>query len=281
MVYIIDGKEIAKNTRNKIKEAAIQLKENGINPTLAVVIVGNNRASMSYVNAKHKACCENDIHSIIIQLAEEIEEVELLDKIDALNQDQSVHGILVQLPLPKHINPEKVLEKISKDKDVDGFNPINVGKLVTASAELIPCTPLGVMSLIKSVNPNISGKNALVIGRSNIVGKPVASLLLNENATVTIAHSKTTNLKDLVKNAEIIVSCVGQAHFLDNQYEYHPNALIIDVGNNYKNDKLVGDVDLDYVKDKVSYLSPVPGGVGPMTITMLMYNTIIAASRKA
>ncbi|MBF0714879.1 bifunctional 5,10-methylenetetrahydrofolate dehydrogenase/5,10-methenyltetrahydrofolate cyclohydrolase [Gemelliphila palaticanis] len=276
MVKIIDGIAIAKQHREQIKNKSLEYKSKGITPTLAVVLVGNNRASISYVNSKHKACTANEINSIKIELEEDISENNLLDNIDKLNKDKNIHGILVQLPLPKHIDSEKILNAIYPEKDVDGFHPINVGKLAIGNAKLIPCTPLGIMSLIKSTNENIEGKNALVIGRSNIVGKPVASLLLQENATVTIAHSKTNNLKELIKNADIIVSCVGVAHILNAQYEYKKTATIIDVGNNYKDDKLVGDVDFENVKDKVSYISPVPGGVGPMTITMLMYNTLKA-----
>lgn len=276
MTYIIDGKKIANDIRNNIKEEALKLKAKGLIPTLAVILVGENRASKSYVNSKHKACLENNINSIKIELSENISQENLLKEIYKLNNDKSVHGILVQLPLPKHIETEVILEAISVEKDVDGFNPINVGKLSLGTADLIPCTPLGIMSLIESVEENIEGKNALVIGRSNIVGKPVASLLLQKNATVTIAHSKTKNLVELISNADIIVSCVGKAHFLTNEYDYKNTATIIDVGNNYKDDKLVGDVDFERIKEKVKHISPVPGGVGPMTITMLMYNTLLA-----
>lgn len=276
MVEIIDGKKIAAEYRSNIKKEALKYREKGIIPTLAVVLVGDNRASRSYVNSKHKACLENSINSIKIELPETLSELELLAEIEKLNNDSSVHGILVQLPLPNHINSDHVLEKINPNKDVDGFHPINVGKLAVGKAELIPCTPLGIMKLIKSTNIEIVGKNALVIGRSNIVGKPVSNLLLQENATVTIAHSKTSNLDELIATADIIVSCVGIAHFLTGDKNYKENCLVIDVGNNYIEDKLVGDVDFNNVKDKVSYISPVPGGVGPMTITMLMENTLTA-----
>ncbi len=276
MAIIIDGKEIAKKTREKIKEKVLLYREKGIIPTLAVVLVGDNRASMSYVNSKHKACLENEINSIKIELNENTTEEQLIEKIEQLNNDKNIHGILVQLPLPKHINSEIILQKISPNKDVDGFHPINVGNLSVGNAKLIPCTPLGILSLIKSTGEIIEGKNALVIGRSNIVGKPVANLLLQENATVTIAHSKTKNLEQFIENADIIVSCVGIAHFITGENNFKSSAVIIDVGNNYKNDKLVGDVDFDNVKDKVAYISPVPGGVGPMTITMLMQNTLTA-----
>lgn len=274
MAKIIDGKEIARLTREEIKNRALEYRKEGIIPTLAVVIVGDNRASKSYVNAKHKACLDNEINSLKIELPEETTEEQLILEIEKLNNDKNVHGILVQLPLPQHINSEIILQTIAPNKDVDGFNPVNVGKLSVGNAELIPCTPLGIMSLIKSTGEKIEGKSALVIGRSNIVGKPVANLLLQENATVTVAHSRTTNLKELVAQADIIVSCVGVAHFLTLEFNYKSSATIIDVGNNYKNNKLVGDVDFENVKEKVRFISPVPGGVGPMTITMLMQNTL-------
>lgn len=280
MINIIDGKNIAKKIRENIKEKALLLRQKSIIPTICVIIVGDNKASRSYVNSKHKACMQNEINSIIREFEENIKEEILLEEIDKLNNDKNIHGILVQLPLPKHINAMKVLEKISPEKDVDGFNPINVGKLNLGIATLIPCTPLGIIKLIESTKEDIEGKNALVIGRSNIVGKPVASLLLNKNATVTVAHSKTTNLKELVAEADIIVSCVGKAHFLTTDYVYKNNATIIDVGNNYKDGKLVGDVDFLNVKEKVKYISPVPGGVGPMTITMLMHNTLLACENQ-
>lgn len=276
MVTIIDGKKIAKNFREKINNEALEFKNKGYIPTLAVVLVGNNRASKSYVNAKHKACLENNIQSLKIELEENISEKDLLLEIEKLNADKKINGILIQLPLPNHINSEKILNTILPIKDVDGFHPLNVGDLNIGKETLVPCTPLGIISLIESTNEKIEGKNALVIGRSNIVGKPVASLLLQKNATVTVAHSKTKNLFDLVKNADIIVSCVGIAHIINSEYEFKESAIIIDVGNNYKDGQLVGDVDFENVKNKVKFISPVPGGVGPMTITMLMYNTIKA-----
>ena len=276
MTKIISGVELAKKVRSDINKKATLLREEGIIPTLAVILVGDNKASTSYVNAKHKACLENNINSVILKTDESITTDELLLKIEKLNNDDTIHGILVQLPLPKHIDEEKVLLKISPSKDVDGFNPINVGKLSQGSATLVPCTPLGIMSLIKEAFNDLEGMSALVIGRSNIVGKPVANLLLKENATVTVAHSKTKNLKNLIACADIIVSCVGRAHFLNGEEEVKENALIVDVGNNYLDGKLVGDVKLDNFLGKISYITPVPGGVGPMTITMLMNNTLVA-----
>ncbi|MDO4813602.1 MAG: tetrahydrofolate dehydrogenase/cyclohydrolase catalytic domain-containing protein [Gemella sp.] len=280
MGTIIDGKKLAAEVRERIKSDALELRDQKIIPTLAVVIVGNNKASLSYVNSKHKACLENEINSIKVELAEDISQEELEKSIEELNQDNNVHGILVQLPLPKHIDSDRILEKINVEKDVDGFHPVNVGRLSVGNADLIPCTPLGVMDLIKSTGQEISGKKALVIGRSNIVGKPVANLLLAENATVTIAHSRTADLHKEVREADIIVSCAGVAHLLDETYDFKETALVIDVGNNYKDDKLVGDVDFDAVKEKVGYISPVPGGVGPMTITELMHNTIVACKKQ-
>ena len=212
MTKIISGTDLAKKLRAEIKEEATSLQQKGITPTLAVVLVGDNKASKSYVNSKHKACLENNINSVKIELDENISTASLLNEIEKLNNDSEVHGILVQLPLPKHIDAEQILNAVSPQKDVDGFHPINVGKLVIGEAKLIPCTPLGILEMIKSTGDEIDGKLALVIGRSNIVGKPISTLLLQNNATVIIAHSKTKNLDSLLEQADIIVSCVGSAH---------------------------------------------------------------------
>ncbi len=276
MTKIISGTDLAKKLRAEIKEEATILQQRGITPTLAVVLVGDNKASKSYVNSKHKACLENNINSIKIELDENISTDSLLNEIEKLNNDSEVHGILVQLPLPKHIDAEQILNAVSPQKDVDGFHPINVGKLVIGEAKLIPCTPLGILEMIKSTGEEIDGKLALVIGRSNIVGKPISTLLLQNNATVITAHSKTKNLDSLLEQADIIVSCVGSAHFLTGDEKVKETVTIIDVGNNYKDGKLVGDVNLENFMGKVKYISPVPGGVGPLTITMLMRNTLIA-----
>ena len=276
MTEIISGTNLAKKLRAEIKEEATILQQKGITPTLAVVLVGDNKASKSYVNSKHKACLENNINSIKIELDENISTASLLNEIEKLNNDNEVHGILVQLPLPKHIDAEQILNAVSPQKDVDGFHPINVGKLVIGEAKLIPCTPLGILEMIKSTGEEIDGKLALVIGRSNIVGKPISTLLLQNNATVITAHSKTKNLDSLLEQADIIVSCVGSAHFLTGDEKVKETVTIIDVGNNYKDGKLVGDVNLENFMGKVKYISPVPGGVGPLTITMLMRNTLIA-----
>lgn len=276
MTKIISGTDLAKKLRTEIKEEATILQQRGITPTLAVVLVGDNKASKSYVNSKHKACLENNINSVKIELDENISTASLLNEIEKLNNDSEVHGILVQLPLPKHIDAEQILNAVSPQKDVDGFHPINVGKLVIGEAKLIPCTPLGILEMIKSTGDEIDGKLALVIGRSNIVGKPISTLLLQNNATVITAHSKTKNLDSLLEQADIIVSCVGSAHFLTGEEKVKETVTIIDVGNNYKDGKLVGDVNLDEFMEKVAYISPVPGGVGPLTITMLMRNTLTA-----
>ena len=276
MTKIISGTDLAKKLRAEIKEEATILQQKGITPTLAVVLVGDNKASKSYVNSKHKACLENNINSVKIELDENISTASLLNEIEKLNNDSEVHGILVQLPLPKHIDAEQILNAVSPQKDVDGFHPINVGKLVVGEAKLIPCTPLGILEMIKSTGDEIDGKLALIIGRSNIVGKPISTLLLQNNATVITAHSKTKNLDSLLEQADIIVSCVGSAHFLTGEEKVKETVTIIDVGNNYKDGKLVGDVNLENFMGKVKYISPVPGGVGPLTITMLMRNTLVA-----
>ncbi len=276
MTKIISGTDLANKLRAEIKEEATILQQKGITPTLAVVLVGDNKASKSYVNSKHKACLENNINSVKIELDENISTASLLNEIEKLNNDSEVHGILVQLPLPKHIDAEQILNAVSPQKDVDGFHPINVGKLVIGEAKLIPCTPLGILEMIKSTGDEIDGKLALVIGRSNIVGKPISTLLLQNNATVITAHSKTKNLDSLLEQADIIVSCVGSAHFLTGEEKVKETVTIIDVGNNYKDGKLVGDVNLENFMGKVKYISPVPGGVGPLTITMLMRNTLVA-----
>ena len=276
MTEIISGTNLAEKLRAEIKEEATILQQKGITPTLAVVLVGDNKASKSYVNSKHKACLENNINSVKIELDENISTASLLNEIEKLNNDSEVHGILVQLPLPKHIDAEQILNAVSPQKDVDGFHPINVGKLVIGEAKLIPCTPLGILEMIKSTGDEIDGKLALVIGRSNIVGKPISTLLLQNNATVITAHSKTKNLDSLLEQADIIVSCVGSAHFLTGEEKVKETVTIIDVGNNYKDGKLVGDVNLENFMGKVKYISPVPGGVGPLTITMLMRNTLVA-----
>lgn len=274
---IIDGKKVSLRIREEIKNKVDELKNEGIIPCLSVVLVGNDMASRTYVNNKKKACAEVGILSLEHVLPEETSEEELLGLIDRLNNDSKVHGILVQLPLPAHIDERKVIERINPKKDVDCFHPYSVGLLNTGSKGFAPCTPAGIMELIYETGINISGKECVIVGRSNIVGKPMALLLLNANGTVTIAHSKTVNLKEVCKRADILVVAIGKAKFITEEY-VKPGAVVIDVGmNRDENNKLCGDVDFDRVKDICGAITPVPGGVGPMTITTLLSNTLLAA----
>jgi methylenetetrahydrofolate dehydrogenase (NADP+)/methenyltetrahydrofolate cyclohydrolase len=277
---IIDGKALAKEKRAEIAKQVEALKEKGVTPGLAVVLVGEDPASQIYVRNKHKACEEVGIYSRKITLPEETTEEEILKIIDELNNDPEIDGILVQLPLPKHIDPDKVILSISPDKDVDGFHPVNAGRLLTGQDGFFPCTPLAVMELIKSAGVDVSGKEAVVVGRSNIVGKPGSMLLLRENATVTICHSKTKDLADVCRRADILVAAVGRPEMITSDY-VKEGAVVIDVGiNRVGEKKVVGDVAFDEVKDKAAYITPVPGGVGPMTITMLLYNTLLSAQKR-
>lgn len=277
---IIDGKALAKEKRAEIAKQVEALKEKGVTPGLAVVLVGEDPASQIYVRNKHKACEEVGIYSRKITLPEETTEEEILKIIDELNNDPEIDGILVQLPLPKHIDPDKVILSISPDKDVDGFHPVNAGRLLTGQDGFSPCTPLAVMELIKSAGVDVSGKEAVVVGRSNIVGKPVSMLLLRENATVTICHSKTKDLADVCRRADILVAAVGRPEMITSDY-VKEGAVVIDVGiNRVGEKKVVGDVAFDEVKDKAAYITPVPGGVGPMTITMLLYNTLLSVQKR-
>lgn len=278
MAVIIDGKLVAQDTRLEIKENVARFREKyGVTPGLAVILVGENPASQVYVRNKHRACLEVGINSIEITLPETTTEAELLAKIEELNARDDVHGILVQLPLPKHINEETVILAIAKEKDVDAFNPFNVGRIMAGGYDFIPCTPAGVMKLLDYYNIEISGKNCVVIGRSNIVGKPMAMLLLERNGTVTICHSRTANFAEHTKNADIIVVAVGRAGFLHGD-QVKSGAVVVDVGiNRLPDGRLVGDVDYASVSEVASYITPVPGGVGPMTITTLLENTLRAA----
>lgn len=277
---IIYGTELAKTIREEIKENAANLREKGIIPHLTVVLVGEDPASMSYVEGKEKASKETGIQSEIIRLPKETTEEDLLSQIDRLNNATHVDGILVQLPLPKQINEQKIIEAIRPEKDVDGFHPINIGRMLTGQKTYYPCTPFGIVKMLQSKEIQIEGKHVVVIGRSNIVGKPVGQLLLNENATVTYCHSRTKNMKELTVQADIIIVAVGIAHFLDASM-IKEGAVVIDVGvNRLENGPLVGDVKFAEVKEKASYITPVPGGVGPMTITMLLYNTISSAKER-
>lgn len=276
---IIDGKQISALMREEMQKEVAQLVEKGIKPGLAVVLVGEDPASRVYVASKEKACIALGMYSEVHRLPEHTTEEELLALIDKLNSQASINGILVQLPLPKHINEKAVIDAISLEKDVDGFHPGSVGNLVIGDESLLPCTPAGVIELIKRSGVEIAGKHAVVIGRSNIVGKPVAMLLLRENATVTICHSRTANLEEIAKQADILVVAIGRANAIDANY-VKPGAVVIDVGiNRLDTGKLVGDADYESCLPVAGYITPVPGGVGPMTITMLMKNTIKAAKK--
>ena len=277
---ILDGKAVSLKVKESVKVRAEELKKFGVEPTLAVVLVGEDKASQTYVRAKEKACNEYGIKSVAHRLSENTTQNELLALINVLNLDDSIHGILVQLPLPKHIDTNVVLAAIDPRKDVDGFHAVNVGKLVSGLDGFVPCTPLGVMEILKEYGIDAAGLNAVVIGRSNIVGKPMANLLLNASATVTVTHSKTKNLKEICKNADLIVAAIGKPFFLKADM-VKEGAVVVDVGINRLDDgRLVGDVDFEEVAPKCSYITPVPGGVGPMTIAMLLNNTILAAQAK-
>lgn len=276
---LIDGKAAAKEIREEIKKEVNELKAQGVVPGLAVILVGDDPASHTYVRNKEKGCKEVGIHSEIYKYPAAISEAELLDKIRELNEEKRIHGILVQLPLPGHISESKVIDTISPEKDVDGFHPVNVGKLVIGKEGFLPCTPYGIMKLLEREQIDLQGKRAVVIGRSNIVGKPAGLLLLQRNATVTYCHSKTENLSYHTKQADIIIAAVGKAKFLKAE-DVKEGAVIVDVGmNRDENGKLCGDVDFESVREKASFITPVPGGVGPMTITMLLYNTVQSAKR--
>ncbi|WP_418026318.1 bifunctional methylenetetrahydrofolate dehydrogenase/methenyltetrahydrofolate cyclohydrolase FolD [Paenibacillus sp. JJ1722] len=278
-VPIIDGKQISQDIRASIQQEVIRLKEHRFQPGLAVVLVGEDPASQVYVKNKEKACHDLGYYSEVHRLTADTSQEALLELVDKLNHQSTIHGILVQLPLPKHIHEKAVIDAIAVEKDVDGFHPVNVGNLVIGDDSLLPCTPAGVIELIKRAGVEIAGKHAVVIGRSNIVGKPVSLLLQRENATVTMCHSRTANIADLSRQADILVVAIGKANFIDASF-VKPGAVVIDVGmNRLENGKLAGDVDFESVKQVSGPITPVPGGVGPMTITMLMQNTLVAAKR--
>lgn len=280
MYRIIDGKAVSAKVKEEVKAEVSLLKEQGKECALAVIIVGNDPASKVYVGNKKKACEFVGIRSVEYALPEETTQEELLSLIDKLNEDVTINGILCQLPLPKHLDETAVIERISASKDVDCFNNINVGKLWTGDYTFKPCTPAGVMELLKAYDIEPEGKNCVIIGRSNIVGKPMAALLLEKNATVTVCHSRTKNLAEICKNADIIVAAVGKAGFVTADM-VKDGAVVIDVGiNRNENGKLCGDVDFENVKEKVSFITPVPGGCGPMTIAVLMQNTVSAAKKQ-
>ena len=281
MFELIDGKKISQEIKNEIKAEVIKIKEKtGKTPGLAVILVGNDPASSVYVGSKEKSCVEMGFYSEKYVLEENVTEEDLLNLVTTLNNKEEINGILVQLPLPKHIDAQKVLDLIVPEKDVDGFHPVNAGKLaVGAKDAFYPCTPYGVIEMMKRSNVDIAGKEAVIIGRSNIVGKPAAMLLLQENATVTIVHSRTKDLVNVVKRADIIVAAIGKPKFITKDM-VKDGAVVIDVGINRVDGKLCGDVDFENVKEVSSKITPVPGGVGPMTIAMLMKNTLISFKRK-
>ena len=278
MAKLISGKAVSAALRTQIREETAALRENhGIHPGLAVVLVGNDPASQIYVRNKQKACEEVGFRAFEYRLNENSTQEQLLDLIRVLNKDDKVHGILVQLPLPKHIDEQTVILTIAPEKDVDAFHPMNVGRIMIGNYEFLPCTPAGVMELIDSTGVDLNGANCVVVGRSNIVGKPMAMLLLHRNATVTICHSRTRNLAEVCAGADILVSAVGKPHFIRADM-VKDGAVVIDVGMNHdENGELCGDVEFAEVEPKASYITPVPGGVGPMTITMLLKNTLHAA----
>ena len=280
MAEIIDGKYVSSVIRSKTAEEIVEFKsKTGVVPGLAVVIVGDNPASLVYVRNKKKACEQVGINSYEIALPADVSEAELIAEVNRLNGDPAVHGILVQLPLPAHINEEAVINTIDPRKDVDAFHPSNVGKIMIGNYTFLPCTPAGIMDLLEYYNVNVSGKKCVVLGRSNIVGKPMAHLLLEKNGTVTVCHSRTANLKEEIKAADILVVAIGKPEFVKADM-IKPGAVVIDVGINRTADgKLVGDVDFAAVSELASYVTPVPGGVGPMTITTLLKNTLTAAKQ--
>lgn len=276
---IIDGKAIANKVRDALKQRTKKLVQLGLQPGLAVILVGDNPASGIYVRNKAKACKEAGIHSEIYQFPSDTSQLTVLEHIHTLNRDPKIHGILIQLPLPAHFDTQKIIESIAIEKDVDGFHPCNIGALSTGNARFYPCTPYGVMTLLKEFNLTIEGQHAVVVGRSNIVGKPMAYMLLEKGATVTICTSKTQNLSQYTQSANILVVATGRPQMITAAM-VRPGSVIIDVGINRLGDgRLCGDVDFASVKEKAGYITPVPGGVGPMTITMLLSNTIEAAER--
>lgn len=279
MARIIDGKVISKQVREEIAASVVEFKKKyNSAPGLAVIIVGNDPASQVYVRNKKRGCEEVGFYSESYELPEETTQEELIALVEKLNNDDKIHGILVQLPLPKHLNETEVLLKIKPEKDVDAFHPYNVGKIMIGNHDLLPCTPAGVMVLLEKSGIDVSGKKCVVIGRSNIVGKPMAMLLLHANGTVTICHSRTQNLKEICREADILVASIGKPEFVKGDM-VKEGAVVVDVGiNRLESGKLVGDVDFAEVEPKASYITPVPGGVGPMTITMLLKNTLTAAA---
>ena len=277
---IINGKEIGQEIRKSVEKRVEKLKQQGVTPGLAVILVGENPASKTYVANKQKSCEAIGMFSELIKLPEDAKQEALLDQIRELNEREDIHGILVQLPLPKHIDEEAVIATISPEKDVDGFSPISVGKMMLGQDTYLPCTPFGVMKLLEHSGIEVAGKHAVIVGRSHIVGKPMGQLLLQKDATVTYTHSKTPDLPAFTKQADILIAAVGRTNFITKDH-IKPGAVVIDVGINRDEDnKLCGDVDFAGVSEVASHITPVPGGVGPMTITMLLENTVQAAEKK-
>ncbi len=280
MAIIIDGKELAKKTRQNLKIECDELKNKGINPKLAVIMVGDNPASKVYVRNKSKACQEVGVEYEEYLLDSDITQKDLIDLIKKLNNDKNINGILLQSPIPKHLDINEAFRTIDYNKDVDGFHPMNVGKLTLGQDTFVSCTPYGVMRMFEEYNIDLCGKNVVILGRSNIVGKPLTQCCLNKNATITVCHSKTQNTKKITKEADVVISAIGKAKFITEDM-IKEGAIVIDVGiNRDENGKIVGDVDFENVKQKASYITPVPGGVGPMTVAMLINNVIKAAKNQ-
>ncbi|KZR60339.1 bifunctional methylenetetrahydrofolate dehydrogenase/methenyltetrahydrofolate cyclohydrolase FolD [Pseudobacillus badius] len=278
---IIDGKKIASDIRKELKQEIEELQAQGVTPGLAVILVGDDQASHTYVRNKDKACAEVGIHSEIYRYSADLSEEELLQKVEELNADPAIHGILVQLPLPAHLSEDKVIDAISPEKDVDGFHPVNVGKMAIGKPAFYSCTPYGIIKMLERENISLEGQHVVVVGRSNIVGKPAALLSLKESATVTVCHSRTKDLSAFTRQADVVIAAVGKAKFLKKD-DFKPGAVVIDVGmNRDENGKLCGDVDFESAKETAGAITPVPGGVGPMTITMLLYNTVQSAKQTA
>ena len=274
---LINGKEIAEAVRQEIKEEVQELRAKGLVPGLAVILVGDNQASETYVRNKQKACEDLGMHSVLIKKPAELTQDELIQEIQGLNEDDSIHGILVQLPLPDHIQEKSIIEAISPEKDVDGFHPVNIGRMMTGQDAFLPCTPYGIMVMLDYIDYDLEGKHVVIVGRSNIVGKPAGQLFLNANATVTYCHSKTKDLAYFTKQADVVVAAVGRRDTITAEH-IKEGALVVDVGMNRNEEgKLCGDVSFEEVAKKASYITPVPRGVGPMTITMLMKNTVKSA----
>lgn len=280
MANIIDGKAVSEHVKQRIAQETAQLKQQGITPGLAVILVGEDPASQIYVNSKERACAQVGFYSEKHTLPADTSMEQLLALVDRLNKDPKIHGILCQLPLPGHLDETAVIHAIAPEKDVDAFHPVNVGRIMIGDFDFLPCTPAGIMEMLAYENIDIEGKHCVVVGRSNIVGKPMAMLMLHKNATVTICHSRTKNLADYCRSADILIAAVGKANFITADM-VKPGAVVIDVGmNRPAAGKLCGDVDFKQVEQKASYITPVPGGVGPMTIAMLMQNTLTAAKKQ-